>query len=43
MMKYISDALKIQFLNPFHQDTEKSKFHNLVLGHLVDDAICDSL
>ena len=43
MVKNILDALQIQFLNPFHQDTEKSDLYNLVSGRPVDDAICDSL
>ena len=43
MVKNILDALQIQFLNPFHQDTEKSNLYNLVSGRSVDDAICDSL
>ena len=43
MVKNILDALQIQFLNPFHQDTEKSNLYNLVSGRPVDDAICDSL
>ena len=33
----------MQFLNPFHQDIEKSNLYNLVSGRPVDDAICDSL
>ena len=43
MVKNILDALQIQFLNPFHQDIEKSNLYNLVSGRPVDDAICDSL
>ena len=43
MVKNILDALQIQFLNPFHQDIEKSNLHNLVSVRPVDDAICDSL
>ena len=43
MAKNILDALQIQFLNPFHQDIEKSNLYNLVSGRPVDDAICDSL
>ena len=43
MVKNILDALQIKFLNPFHQDIEKSNLYNLVSGCPVDDAICDSL
>ena len=43
MVKNILDVLQIQFLNPFHQDIEKSNLYNLVSGRPVDDAICDSL
>ena len=43
MVKNISDALQIQFLNPFHKDIEKSNLYNLVSSHPVDDAICDHL
>ena len=43
MVKNILDALQIQFLNPFHQDLEKSNLYNLVSGRPMDDAICDSL
>ena len=43
MVKNILDALQIQFLNPFHQDIEKSNLYSLVSGRPVDDAICDSL
>ena len=43
MVKNILDALQIQFLNPFHQEIEKSNLHNLVSGRPVNDAICDSL
>ena len=42
MVKNILDALQIQFLDPFHQDIEKSNLYNLVSGRPVDDAICDS-
>ena len=41
MVKNILDPLQIQFLNPFHQDIEKSNLYNLVSGRPVDDAICD--
>ena len=43
MVKNILDALQIQFLNPFHQDIEKSNLCNLVSGRPVNNAICDSL
>ena len=43
MVKNILGALQIQFLNPFHQNIEKSNLYNLVSGRPVDDAICDSL
>ena len=43
IVKNILDALQIQFLNPFLQDTEKSNLYNLASGRPVDDAICDSL
>ena len=43
MVKNILDALQIRFLNPFHQDIEKSNLYNLVSGRPVDNDICDSL
>ena len=43
MVKNILDALQMQFLNPFHQDIEKSNLYSLVSGRPVDDAICDRL
>ena len=39
MVNNILNALQIQFLNPFHQDIEKSSLCNLVSGRPGDDSL----
>eukprot|EP00112_Aurelia_sp_Birch-Aquarium-sp1_P017476 Seg4056.1 transcript_id=Seg4056.1/GoldUCD/mRNA.D3Y31 product="hypothetical protein" protein_id=Seg4056.1/GoldUCD/D3Y31 len=43
MVENIMNFLTTQFMNPFQQDSEKSKLYNLISGYPVEDEICESL
>ena len=43
IIENIINVLKTQFLNPFQEDTDKSKLFNLVSGCPEDDEISESL